>query len=64
MGDKDTKSRRPPPRRTYSLRLREQERRLVETAALDRGQTLAEFIRRAATKAARRSLLTTDAEGE
>lgn len=45
-----------PPRRTYSLRLRDPERRLVETAALSRGQTLAEYIRHAVTTAARQDL--------
>lgn len=45
-----------PPRKTYSLRLRDPERRLVETAALHRGMTLAEYIRHTATRAARREL--------
>ncbi len=44
------------PRRNYSLRLREPERRLVEMAALQRGMTLAEYIRAAATRAARSDL--------
>lgn len=45
-----------PPRETFSLRLRDRERRLVETAALARGQSLAEYIRGAATRAAREDL--------
>lgn len=55
MEDK-TKTTKLPPRRTYSLRLRDPERRLVETAALSRGQTLAEYIRHAVTTAARSDL--------
>jgi uncharacterized protein (DUF1778 family) len=45
-----------PPRTTYSLRLRIPERRLVETAALARQMTLAEYIRDAITRAAREDL--------
>lgn len=45
-----------PPREPYSLRLRDHERRLIQTAALSRGQRMAEYIRDAAKQAAREDL--------
>lgn len=45
-----------PPRETFSVRFREQERRVVEKAALERGQRLSEYVRNAAVNAAREDL--------
>lgn len=56
MGATTDDDRRLHPRRTYSIRLRAPERRLVETAAITRGVTLSEYIRAAATQAAREDL--------
>lgn len=48
------------PRGVYTLRLAEDERELLEAAAIRAGAKLSTYIRRAATDAARRQLL----EGE
>ena len=56
MLEKDTRSYRPPARPTYSLRLSTRERQVFEVAAMNREVTLAEYLRMAATEAARRDL--------
>lgn len=52
----NTGYRPPPPRTTYSLRFREAERRLIETAALSAGVRLSEYVRNAALTKAREEL--------
>jgi uncharacterized protein (DUF1778 family) len=47
---------RPQRRATYAMRLRESERRLIETAAIQRGEVLSAYIRTVALEAARRDL--------
>lgn len=49
-------------RDVYTLRLHFAERRLLEVAALQRGEQLAKFIRRSALEAARRELATEPVE--
>lgn len=45
-----------PPRSTFALRLGDNERRVVEAAAAQRGEPLSAYIRRTALEAARREL--------
>lgn len=45
------------PRETYTMRLRESERRLLAIAAQARGEWLSEYIRARALEAARRELV-------
>lgn len=48
------------PRDSYTMRLREAERRLLALAAQSRGERLSEYIRARALEAARRELAGTD----
>jgi len=49
------------PRPTYAMRLGDDERRVVEAAAAQRGEPLSAYIRRAALERARRELAATGA---
>ena len=53
-----------PPREVYTLRIGDDERRVVAAAAAQRGEPLSAFIRRAALDRARRELATVPAHAD